>query len=177
MIARCSPLFEYPPTALIVITSAGATTSFLDGNSSLKFEDVMCMLAKNIGKMMTRSDGRNQYIHQGGDHGNDRRRECLKCYECENVGHMRVDCPVAQRRELKCPECRGVGHTRRESPNSIKEKEIPLQLFDDSESGEDAKVIKNLVAFGARKERSNESSDSDVDTDDAGSIMCCLTSG
>ncbi|CAN6472072.1 unnamed protein product [Victoria cruziana] len=29
MIARCSPLFEYPPTALIVITSAGATTSFL----------------------------------------------------------------------------------------------------------------------------------------------------
>ncbi|CAN6487201.1 unnamed protein product [Victoria cruziana] len=26
MIARCSPLFEYPPTALIVITSAGATT-------------------------------------------------------------------------------------------------------------------------------------------------------
>ncbi|KAM2568766.1 hypothetical protein TB2_008960 [Malus domestica] len=31
MIARCSPLFEYPPTALIVITSAGATTSFLAG--------------------------------------------------------------------------------------------------------------------------------------------------
>ncbi|KAI3983025.1 hypothetical protein MKX01_012168 [Papaver californicum] len=28
MIARCSPLFEYPPTALIVITSAGATTLF-----------------------------------------------------------------------------------------------------------------------------------------------------
>lgn len=29
MIAKCSPLFEYPPMALIVITSAGATTSFL----------------------------------------------------------------------------------------------------------------------------------------------------
>ncbi|KAG5620861.1 hypothetical protein H5410_006079, partial [Solanum commersonii] len=29
MIARCSPLFEYPPTALIVITFAGAMTSFL----------------------------------------------------------------------------------------------------------------------------------------------------
>ncbi|CAA7395985.1 unnamed protein product [Spirodela intermedia] len=29
MIARCSPLFEYPPTALTVITSAGAMTSFL----------------------------------------------------------------------------------------------------------------------------------------------------
>ena len=29
MIARCSPLFEYPRTTLIVITSARATTSFL----------------------------------------------------------------------------------------------------------------------------------------------------
>ncbi|KAI3926781.1 hypothetical protein MKW92_014143 [Papaver armeniacum] len=29
MIARCSTLFEYPPMALIVITSAGATMSFL----------------------------------------------------------------------------------------------------------------------------------------------------
>ncbi|KAF3499894.1 hypothetical protein F2Q69_00042096 [Brassica cretica] len=29
---------------------------------------------------------------------------------------------------------------------------------------EDGKVMKNLVAFGARKEESNESSDSDVDT-------------
>ncbi|KAI3668440.1 hypothetical protein L1987_88558 [Smallanthus sonchifolius] len=32
MIARCSPLFEYPPTALIVITFAGAMTSFLAAN-------------------------------------------------------------------------------------------------------------------------------------------------
>ncbi|KAL5070674.1 hypothetical protein RYX36_021561 [Vicia faba] len=35
MIARCSPLFEYPPTALIVITSAGATTSFLAATTGI----------------------------------------------------------------------------------------------------------------------------------------------
>jgi NADH-ubiquinone oxidoreductase chain 5 len=29
MIARCSPLFEYAPTALVVITFLGAMTSFL----------------------------------------------------------------------------------------------------------------------------------------------------
>ncbi|CAM6002924.1 unnamed protein product, partial [Sphagnum balticum] len=28
MIARCSPLFEYPPNALIIITFVGAMTSF-----------------------------------------------------------------------------------------------------------------------------------------------------
>ncbi|PKU65031.1 NADH-ubiquinone oxidoreductase chain 5 [Dendrobium catenatum] len=35
MIARCSPLFEYPPTALIVITFAGAITSFLEATTGI----------------------------------------------------------------------------------------------------------------------------------------------
>ncbi|KAI3862890.1 hypothetical protein MKX03_028756 [Papaver bracteatum] len=39
MIARCSPLFEYPPTALIVITSAGATMSFLAENTGILQND------------------------------------------------------------------------------------------------------------------------------------------
>ncbi|KAF2533784.1 hypothetical protein F2Q70_00029398 [Brassica cretica] len=37
---------------------------------------------------------------------------------------------------------------------------------DDPESKDDGKVMKNLVAFGARKEESSESSNSDVDTDE-----------
>ena len=40
-----------------------------------------------------------------------------------------------------------------------------MQSLDDSEYVEDGKVLKNLVAFGVRKEESSESSDSDVDTD------------
>ncbi|KAG5070559.1 hypothetical protein JHK84_032621 [Glycine max] len=40
MIARCSPLFEYPPTALIVITSAGATTSFLAATTGILQNDL-----------------------------------------------------------------------------------------------------------------------------------------
>nr|GEZ69542.1 NADH dehydrogenase subunit 5, mitochondrial [Tanacetum cinerariifolium] len=40
MIARCSPLFEYPPTALIVITFAGAMTSFL-AVSNIRFITVL----------------------------------------------------------------------------------------------------------------------------------------
>ena len=117
-----------------------------------------------FGKMNS-SGGRNQYGHQGGDRDNGRRRENLKCYECGGVGHIRADCPVAQQREHKCSECRGVGHTRRECPNSKKEKGVPLQSSDDSESEEDGKVMKNMVAFGARKEKSSESLDSDVSTD------------
>ncbi|KAK4349276.1 hypothetical protein RND71_032031 [Anisodus tanguticus] len=35
MIARGSPLFEYPPTALIVITFAGAMTSFLAATTGI----------------------------------------------------------------------------------------------------------------------------------------------
>ena len=41
-----------------------------------------------------------------------------------------------------------------------------MESSDDSESEEDGKVMKNLVAFGAHKEESSESSDSDVGTDD-----------
>ncbi|WZZ51351.1 uncharacterized protein LOC125586252 [Brassica napus] len=130
-----------------------------------KIEDDIGMLVRNFGKMNS-SSGRNQYDRQGGDRGNGRRRESLRCYECGGVGHIRADCPVAQQRELKCSECRGVGHTRRECPNSKKEKGVPLQSSDDSESEEDGKVIKNLVAFGARKEGSIKSSDSDLITDD-----------
>ncbi|KAI3899244.1 hypothetical protein MKW92_007386 [Papaver armeniacum] len=39
MIAWCSPLFEYPPTAFIVITSAGATTSFLAATTGILQND------------------------------------------------------------------------------------------------------------------------------------------
>jgi hypothetical protein len=35
MIARCSSLVEYPPTTCIVITSTGATTSFLAATTSI----------------------------------------------------------------------------------------------------------------------------------------------
>ncbi|KAG5415963.1 hypothetical protein IGI04_003530, partial [Brassica rapa subsp. trilocularis] len=59
---------------------------------------------------------------RGGDRGNSRRRECLRCYEWESVGHIKADYPVAQQRELKCSECRAVGHTRREYQNSKKDK-------------------------------------------------------
>ncbi|XP_048619751.1 uncharacterized protein LOC106391669 [Brassica napus] len=130
-----------------------------------KIEDDIGMLVRNFGKTNS-SSGRNQYGRHGGDRGNGRRRESLRCYECGGVGHIRFDCPVAQPRELKCSECGGVGHTRRECPNSKKGKGVPLQSSDDSESEEDGKVIKNLVAFGARKEGSIKSTDSDLSTDD-----------
>lgn len=35
MIARCSPLFEYSPNALIVITFVGATTSFFAATTGM----------------------------------------------------------------------------------------------------------------------------------------------
>ena len=84
-----------------------------------KIEDYIGMLVRNFGKTNS-SSGRNQYGRHGGDRGNGRRRESLRCYECGGVGHIRFDCPVAQPRELKCSECGGVGHTRRECPNSKK---------------------------------------------------------
>nr|YP_010937914.1 NADH dehydrogenase subunit 5 [Reynoutria japonica]WKY31450.1 NADH dehydrogenase subunit 5 [Reynoutria japonica] len=45
MIARCSPLFEYPPTALIVITFAGATTSFLAATTGILQNDLKRVIA------------------------------------------------------------------------------------------------------------------------------------
>ncbi|KAL5066046.1 hypothetical protein RYX36_027783 [Vicia faba] len=45
MIARCSPLFEYPPMALIVITSAGATTSFLAATTGILQNDLKRVIA------------------------------------------------------------------------------------------------------------------------------------
>nr|UFX34197.1 NADH dehydrogenase subunit 5 [Tribulus terrestris] len=45
MIARCSPLFEYPPTALIVITSAGAMTSFLAATTGILQNDLKRVIA------------------------------------------------------------------------------------------------------------------------------------
>ncbi|KAG5107042.1 hypothetical protein JHK82_044012 [Glycine max] len=45
VIARCSPLFEYPPTALIVITSAGATTSFLAATTGILQNDLKRVIA------------------------------------------------------------------------------------------------------------------------------------
>ncbi|CAA6659651.1 unnamed protein product [Spirodela intermedia] len=45
MIARCSPLFEYPPTALTVITSAGAMTSFLAATTGIIQNDPKRVIA------------------------------------------------------------------------------------------------------------------------------------
>ncbi|GJT22154.1 NADH dehydrogenase subunit 5 [Tanacetum coccineum] len=45
MIARCSPLFEYPPTALIVITFAGAMTSFLAATTGILQNDLKRVIA------------------------------------------------------------------------------------------------------------------------------------
>nr|GEW61988.1 NADH dehydrogenase subunit 5, mitochondrial [Tanacetum cinerariifolium] len=45
MIARCSPLFEYPPTALIVITFAGAMTSFLAATTRILQNDLKRVIA------------------------------------------------------------------------------------------------------------------------------------
>ncbi|RZC78786.1 hypothetical protein C5167_002991 [Papaver somniferum] len=45
MIARCSPLFEYPHTTLIVITSAGATTSFLAATTGILQNDSKRVIA------------------------------------------------------------------------------------------------------------------------------------
>ncbi|KAL0386775.1 UNVERIFIED_CONTAM: NADH-ubiquinone oxidoreductase chain 5 [Sesamum latifolium] len=45
MIARCSPLFEYPPTALIVITFAGAMMSFLAATTGILQNDLKRVIA------------------------------------------------------------------------------------------------------------------------------------
>ncbi|KAL8538536.1 hypothetical protein ACS0TY_000524 [Phlomoides rotata] len=45
MIARCSPLFEYPPTTLIVITFAGAMTSFLAATTGILQNDLKRVIA------------------------------------------------------------------------------------------------------------------------------------
>ncbi|KAI3905041.1 hypothetical protein MKX01_017287 [Papaver californicum] len=45
MIARCSPLFEYPPTTLIVITFAGPTTSFLAATTRILQNDSKRVIA------------------------------------------------------------------------------------------------------------------------------------
>ena len=74
-----------------VSTSDGASRSIAlvadkDGDRSLNLEDAMGMLARNIGKMMNPSGGRNQYGRQGGDRGNSRRREGLRCYSVKVLG-------------------------------------------------------------------------------------------
>ncbi|EYU24414.1 hypothetical protein MIMGU_mgv1a020495mg, partial [Erythranthe guttata] len=45
MIARCSPLFEYPHTALIVVTFAGAMTSFLAPTTGILLNDLKRVIA------------------------------------------------------------------------------------------------------------------------------------
>nr|WGH58928.1 NADH dehydrogenase subunit 5 [Sapria himalayana] len=45
MIARCSPLFEYSPTALIVMTFAGAITSFLAATTGILQNDLKRVIA------------------------------------------------------------------------------------------------------------------------------------
>ncbi|KAH0653279.1 hypothetical protein KY289_030957 [Solanum tuberosum] len=45
MITRCSPLFKYPPMALIVITFAGAMTSFLAATTGILQNDLKRVIA------------------------------------------------------------------------------------------------------------------------------------
>nr|YP_009493653.1 NADH dehydrogenase subunit 5 [Codonopsis lanceolata]AWN57598.1 NADH dehydrogenase subunit 5 [Codonopsis lanceolata] len=45
MLARCSPLFEYPPPALIVITFIGAMTSFLAATTGILQNDLKRVIA------------------------------------------------------------------------------------------------------------------------------------
>jgi NADH-ubiquinone oxidoreductase chain 5 len=45
MIARCSPLFEYPPNVLIVITFIGATTSFFVATTGILQNDLKRVIA------------------------------------------------------------------------------------------------------------------------------------
>nr|UPI48982.1 NADH dehydrogenase subunit 5 [Balanophora reflexa] len=45
MIARCSPLFEYSPKALMIITFAGATTSFLAATTGILQNDIKRVIA------------------------------------------------------------------------------------------------------------------------------------
>jgi len=48
MIARCSPLFEYPPNALIVITFIGAMTSFFVATTRILQNDLKRVTAYSI---------------------------------------------------------------------------------------------------------------------------------
>ncbi|WMV46674.1 hypothetical protein MTR67_040059 [Solanum verrucosum] len=45
MLARCSPLFEYPPTTLIVTTFAGAMTLFLTATTGILQNDLKRFIA------------------------------------------------------------------------------------------------------------------------------------
>jgi len=45
MIARCYPLFEYPPNALIVITFVGAMTSFFAATTGILQNDLKRVIA------------------------------------------------------------------------------------------------------------------------------------
>jgi NADH-ubiquinone oxidoreductase chain 5 len=45
MIARCSPLFEYSPMALIVITFVGAMTSFFAATTGILQNDLKRVIA------------------------------------------------------------------------------------------------------------------------------------
>ncbi|KAL3498697.1 hypothetical protein ACH5RR_041429, partial [Cinchona calisaya] len=54
MIARCSPLFEYPPTALIVITFAGAMTSFLVATTGILQNDLKRIIAYSTCSQLVR---------------------------------------------------------------------------------------------------------------------------
>ena len=45
LLARCSPLFEYSPTALIVVTVMGAMTAFFAGTTGLLQNDLKRVIA------------------------------------------------------------------------------------------------------------------------------------
>ncbi|CAH1438320.1 unnamed protein product [Lactuca virosa] len=63
MIARCSPLFEYPPTALIVITFAGAMTSFLAATTGILQNDLMKFKPRRRGIENRKADSFFQVLH------------------------------------------------------------------------------------------------------------------
>ena len=45
LLARCSPLFEYAPTALVVVTIMGAMTAFFAGTTGLLQNDLKRVIA------------------------------------------------------------------------------------------------------------------------------------
>jgi len=67
MIARCSPLFEYPPNALIVITFVGAMMSFFAATTAILQNDLKRVIAystcSQLGYMIFPCGISNYYVN------------------------------------------------------------------------------------------------------------------
>ncbi|KAJ6836549.1 NADH dehydrogenase subunit 5 [Iris pallida] len=66
IIVRCSPLFEYSPTALIVITFVGAMTSYLAATTRILQNDlkrvIACSTCSQLGYMIFACDLSNYSV-------------------------------------------------------------------------------------------------------------------